>query len=74
MENLNTKNEIVSETPLTVDNITGRPIFDHDDPKEEIVNDLAIAYLVTDGVSDAADAAVLSGDRTRQLNAVVPHW
>ena len=47
MENLNTKNEIANEAPLTVDNITGRPILDHDDSKEEIVNDLAIATLDT---------------------------
>lgn len=47
MENLNTKNEIANEAPLTVDNITGRPILGHDDSKEEIVNDLSIATLDT---------------------------
>ena len=47
MENLNTKNEIANEAPLTVDNITGRPILGYDDIKEEIVNDLSIATLDT---------------------------
>ena len=47
MENLNTKNEIANEAPLTVDNITGRPILGYDDIKEEIINDLSIATLDT---------------------------
>ena len=46
MENLNTKNEIANEAPLTVDNITGRPILGYDDIKEEIINDLLIPHLM----------------------------